>query len=227
MPGQPARGARVDCPHCGSPLPVNARFCGTCGHTVHTRSSAASDPWQRQPAAAAAPVTVDRVQLAGRGVRCSAFLLDVAAMISPALPLAITGAVLGVAEVIYIVVPVAFVAVWAWQQIRQGLTGNTFGKSMMGLRVVRAADNRPPGLAPSIQRSLIFVATGGLAALPVVLHRTPHSGLHDRASGLAVLDVTTGANPLGPRPQAALRRSADRGLNRVHSPIPHTVSRRG
>lgn len=221
MPGQPANGARVDCPHCGSPLPVNARFCGTCGHTVHTRSSAPNDHWQRHPAAAA---TVDRVHLADRGVRCSAFLLDMAAMISPALPLAITGAALGVAEVIYIVVPVAFVAVWAWQQIRQGLTGNTFGKSMMGLRVVRATDNRPPGLGPSVQRSLIFVATCGLAALPVLVHR---AGLHDRASGLTVLDVTTGANPLGPRPPAALRRSVDRGLNRVHSPIPHSVSRRG
>ncbi|ART68264.1 hypothetical protein BTO20_06400 [Mycobacterium dioxanotrophicus] len=224
MPGQPANGARVDCPHCGSTLPVNARFCGTCGHTVQTRSSVPNDRWQRPPAAA---VGVERVQLAGRGVRCSAFLLDVAAMISPALPLAITGAALGVAEVIYIVVPVAFVAVWAWLQIRQGLTGNTFGKSMMGLRVVRATDNRPPGLGPSIQRSLIFVATCGLAALPVLIHRAPHAGLHDRASGLTVLDVTTGANPLGPRRQAALRRSTDRGLNQVRSPIPHPVSRRG
>lgn len=224
MPGQPANNARVDCPHCGSPLPVNARFCSTCGHTVHTRSSALNDDSQRQSAAAAA---AHRVQLAGRGVRFSSFLLDIAAMISPALPLAITSAAVGVAEVIYIVVPVAFVAVWAWQQIRQGLTGNTFGKSMMGLRVVRASDNRPPGLEASIQRSLIFVATCGLAALPVLLYRVPHAGLHDRASGLVVLDVTTGANPLGPRPQAALRRSPDRGLNRVHSPVPHSVSRRG
>ncbi|GAS88661.1 RDD family protein [Mycolicibacterium brisbanense] len=221
MPGQPANGARVDCPNCGSALPVSARFCGTCGYTVQIRSSIPNHPWQRQPTAAA---TVDRIQLAGRGVRCSAFLLDIAAMISPALPLAITGAALGVAEVIYIVVPVAFVAVWAWLQIRQGLTGNTFGKSMMGLRVVRATDNRPPGLGPSIQRSMIFVATCGLAALPVLAHRP---GLHDRASGLAVLDVTTGANPLGPRRQAALRRSPDRGLNQVRSPIPHPVSRRG
>ncbi|OBC03417.1 hypothetical protein A5784_14445 [Mycobacterium sp. 852013-50091_SCH5140682] len=221
MPGQPANGARVDCPNCGSALAVNARFCGTCGHTVQIRSSVPNDPWPRQPTA---PAPVDRVQPAGRGVRCSAFLLDIAAMISPALPLAITGAALGVAEVIYIVVPVAFVAVWAWLQIRQGLTGNTFGKSMMGLRVVRATDNRPPGLGPSIQRSLIFVATCGLAALPVLVHR---AGLHDRASGLAVLDVTTGANPLGPRRQPALRRSTDRGLNQVRSPIPHPVSRRG
>jgi hypothetical protein len=148
-------------------------------------------------------------------------------MISPALPLAITGAFLGVAEVIYIVVPVSFVAVWAWLQIRQGLTGNTFGKSMMGLRAVRAADNQPPGVGPSMLRSLIFVATCGLAALPIILNARPSPGLHDRVSRLTVLDVTTGANPLGPRRQAALRRSADRGLNRVHSPIPFSTSRRG
>lgn len=193
---------------------------------MNTRSIPPSEPrWQRVPVAA--PTVVQQVELAGRGVRCSAFLLDLAAMISPALPLAITGAVLGVAEVIYIVVPVAFVAVWTWLQIRQGLTGNTFGKSMMGLRVVRATDNRPPGVGPSMLRSLIFVGTCGLAALPVVLHARPGAGLHDRVTGLTVLDVTTGANPLGPRQQAALRRATDRGLNRVHSPIPYAASRRG
>lgn len=145
----------------------------------------------------------------------------------PALPLSIAGAVLGVAEVVYIVVPVAFAAVWGWMQIWQGLTGTSFGKAMLGLRLVRATDNRPPGVAAAVLRSGLFLATFGLAGVPVVLSATPHAGLHDRISGVAVLDVSTGANPLGPRQQTPLRRSADRGLNRVHSPIPVATPRRG
>lgn len=214
------------CSHCGTELSVNTRFCGTCGHAMNHRGVSSVDA-RRRPGSAATPEIVDRVGLAGRGVRCSSFLLDVAAMISPALPLAITGALLNTATVIYIVCPVAFAAVWAWLQIRQGLTGNTFGKSMMGLRVVRAVDNQPPGLGPSVARSLVFAATGGLAALPVVLHATPRTGLHDRVSGLTVLDVTTGANPLGPRRPAVLRRPTDSGLNQVRSPIPYSISRQG
>lgn len=220
----PTDTAATPCPHCGCALAVNARFCGTCGHTSNARIIAPTEP-RRPPAPAAA--LVERVEPAGRGVRCSSVLLDIAAMISPALPLAIVGAFLGVPQVIYIVVPVAFVAVWLWLQIRQGLTGNTFGKSMMGLRVVRATDNHPPGFGPSVLRSLIFVGTCGLAALPVVLNAAAATGLHDRVSGLAVIDVTNGANPLGPRQAAALRRAPDRSLNQVRSPIPYSTSRQG
>ena len=141
-------------------------------------------------------------------------------MMSPAMPLCTAAAVLGVAEVIYIVVPVAFVAVWLWMQIWQGLTGKTFGKAMLGLRLVRAADYRPPGLGATSRRSLFFVLTLGLAGLPVLMSSDPEAGWHDRISGLTVLDVTTGANPLGQRQHTTLRRSPDRGLNRITSPVP-------
>ena len=221
MPGLQPSETQSRCPHCDSPVLADARFCNTCGHSTTTRRP----PSDVSAPRFAPPITPTGIESAGRGVRCSSFLLDIAAMISPALPLAITAGLLGRAEVIYIVVPVAFVAVWAWLQLRQALTGNTFGKSMMGLRTVRATDHRPPGLGPVLTRSLIFVATGGLAALPVVLRATPCDGLHDRVSGLTVIDVTAGANPLGPRETAALRRTAQRGLNQVRSPIPHSRQR--
>ena len=54
----------------------------------------------------------------------------------------------------------------------------------------------------------------------------PATGWHDRISGLTVLDVTMGANPLGKRQQVALRRHTERGLNRVHAPVP-VAGRRG
>jgi len=146
--------------------------------------------------------------------------MDAAVMLSPALPLSILGAALGVAEVVYIVVPIAFVAVWLWMQIWQGITGLTFGKAMLGLRLVRADDRRTPGLFASLLRSGVFVVTAGGAALPVISDASPRDGVHDRIAGLTMIDVARGANPLGPSPQVPLRRSVDRRLNTVRSPVP-------
>jgi uncharacterized RDD family membrane protein YckC len=217
------------CPLCGSGLPAYARFCGSCGHTLSMR------PPQPQPAGTAGavppplpqPAHGGEVRLASRGVRCSASLLDFAAMLSPALPLSVAGAFLGVAEVVYIVLPVAFAAVWIWMQTWQGLTGASFGKSMLGLRLVRSADHRPPGFAATVTRSGIFLVTFGFIALPVLFSDQPRLGQHDECCRLTVLDVMNGANPLGPQPQRTLRPSAGRALNQVRSPIPATTPRHG
>lgn len=227
----PQNGAAGSCPQCGSAIAPSARFCGVCGHTLTTRNAPPAPVVNTGLAPGVMPApqtsTAEQIQPAGSAVRCSAFLLDLAAMLSPALPLSIAGAVLGVAEVVYIVVPVAFVAVWAWLQTWQGLTGSSFGKAMLGLRLVRTVDRRPPGVAATFARSLLFAATAGVAGLPVAFGPSGQPGLHDRVSGLTVLDVAVGANPLGPRPQRTLRRrpATNRGLHQVHSPIP--VSRRG
>lgn len=233
MSGQPSDPEHT-CSQCFSTLPSRAPFCGVCGHAITTRRSVpqgsarttVTGPTARPPFANGTGAA--GVQPAGRGVRTASSLLDLAAMISPALPLSIVGAVIGVPEVVYIVIPVAFAAVWLWMQIWQGLTGKTFGKAMLGLRIVREADHRPPGVSPSVMRSLIFVGTAGFAALPVVLGAIPQPGLHDRLSGLQVIDTTIGDNPLGPRQQQnTLRRASGRSLNRVHSPVPASAPRRG
>lgn len=233
----PHGDATVACPQCGSPIAAAARFCSICGHTQATRAgsqyptaaapTAATVVSATAPTRQVVPVLPDAMVAAGRGPRCASCLLDMAAMMSPALPLTAAAAVLGVAEVIYVVIPVAFVAVWLWMQIWQALTGISFGKSMLGLRLVRADGLREPGFWATLARSLIFVGTFGAAALPVVLSAQPQLGLHDRLTGLRVLDVTVGANPLGERPATTLRRPADRGLNQVHSPIPVAQARRG
>ncbi|BCI50922.1 hypothetical protein NIIDNTM18_02000 [Mycolicibacterium litorale] len=228
MPVKPG-GMALECPQCGSGVAPNARFCPACGQPLTARvpvarpaASSVSRTASAEPAGAPA-----QIRFAGGRVRCTSFLLDFAAMISPALPLSTAAAVLGVAEVISIVVPVAFVAVWLWMQIWQGLTGKTFGKAMLGLRLVRTADHRPPGVAATLLRSAACVATLGSAGLPVLVSPAPRDGWHDRLSGLTVLDVAAGANPLGPRQRATLRRSTDPGLNRVHSPVPVPAVRRG
>ncbi|PQE00379.1 hypothetical protein CYL16_12215 [Mycobacterium sp. EPG1] len=213
------------CVRCGSPLRANAAFCSLCGQTVTDRVRHIDAPRHPEPAPVAQSVPDGRLVDAGPGLRCGGFLVDLAAMLSPALPLSIAGAALGVPEVIYIVVPVAFISVWLWMQIWQGLTGKTLGKAMLGLRAVTADDPKVPGLAATLRRSCFFVITGGIAGLPVILGGIPHDGLHDRISGLIVIDVAKGANPIGPPQLAPLRRSVERGVNQVRSPISTVTTR--
>lgn len=223
MMSGPAGADGGSCRHCGTSLRVNAPFCGSCGQAVANRQYQ-----QPQPAGTRSPVVVlapsvpvpNRMVGAGRGIRCACCLMDIAVMLSPALPLAIAGAVLGVAEIVYIVVPIAFVAVGLWMQLWQGYTGMTFGKSMLGIRLIRAVDKRPPGLAACITRGGIFGVTLGAAALPVVLNEVPRDGLHDRLAGVTMIDIVQGANPLGTSQDAMLRKSPDRGLNKVTAPLP-------
>ncbi|GAY17818.1 hypothetical protein MSZK_45440 [Mycobacterium sp. shizuoka-1] len=208
---------------------ANAPFCSACGQSVPNRpanlvttTTAPQQPFPTQPTM---PVVSDQIVGAGRGVRCCSHLLDVAAMLSPAFPIAIAATVLGVVDVIYIVVPVSFVAISVWMSLWRGLTGMTFGTATLGLRTVRTADNRPPGFAAAGLRSLVFAATGGLAALPVLATEAPRRGLHDRATGISVIDISLGANPFGQRQQTALRRTLDRSLRKVSSPVPVGVGR--
>ena len=219
-------GPIATCSQCGSALRANAPFCGSCGQVVSRRERhVAATP---VAVAAPAPVAAPYVQRAGRDVRCASFLLDLAAMLSPALPLAIAAALLNVAEIVYVVVPIAFVAIWVWMQLWQGYTGMSFGKSMLGLRLVNAADHSAPGIAATVTRGGVFAATLGFAAVPVISSATPADGMHDRVAGVMVVDVVRGANPFGPRPSAILRRATGNGhgLNKVHSPLPVNSSGR-
>ncbi|WP_197497669.1 RDD family protein [Mycobacterium sp. 1274756.6] len=184
------------CPFCGATNPPGAHFCTACGEALEAGPTAAGP-------AEALEVPSAPVRRAGRAVRTVAALLDLAAMLSPALPLAAVATVFRVPAVVYIVLPLAFVLVWAWLQIWQAVGGTSFGKAILGLRLIRTADHRAPGLLRTLARSAVFILTAGLAGLPVLAGGT---GLHDRLSGLTVLDVVNGADPLGPR----RRRWADR-----------------
>ena len=222
-------GSDAACAHCGSGLRADAPYCGSCGQAVTNRQPQPPVTRGQRFATVAQPrpaVVADQIVGAGRGVRCCCYLLDLAAALSPALPLAVAGAILGVAEVVYVVMPVAFLAAWAWMQIWQGFTGLSFGKAMLGLLLIRVADQQAPGLAATLTRSGIFAATFGLAALPVIASPVPRDGLHDRVAGLTLIDTSLGANPLAPRRRTSLRRSIDRGLNKVHSPVPPDPARR-
>ncbi len=228
-------GVDSPCSHCGSPLRPHAPFCGSCGQAVQNRVVApptartvsATAATQGAPPPSAQPQPVDQILLAGREVRVCAGMLDIAATLSPVVSLAVIAALLGVPAVLYIVVPVAVVSVWIWQQLWLGLTGTSVGKAVLGLRAVHSADRRPPGFPAAALRSLIFGASLGIAALPILISPTPR-GRHDHMTGIDVIDVTIGGNPLGQRQQTPLRRSIDRSLKRVQSPVPlASAGRRG
>lgn len=214
--------AGTSCAQCGSTLRPNAPYCPSCGCAITNRQipTAAAPPVTTRAASSPAGTPADHIVGVSRGVRCCSFLLDLAIIVSPALPLATAGAILSVREVVLIVVPVACVAVWLWVSIWQGYTGLTFGKAMLGLRLIRTVDRKPPGFAAGALRSLIFAGTAGFAALPVLGSATPRDGRHDKASGLTMIDITVGHNPLGARQQTALRRTIDRSLNKIQSPVP-------
>jgi uncharacterized RDD family membrane protein YckC len=161
---------------------------------------------------------------AGRAVRICAFLLDLTVLLSPALPFTLAAALLGVPEVVYVVIPVAAVAGWTWMSLWQGLTGKSFGKSMVGLRTISAQQPAAAGLAAVLARGVVFAGTFGTAALPVLLGGRPRDGLHERLSGTTLIDITLGANPFGVRQQTALRKTLDRSLRRVSSPVPTGAS---
>lgn len=222
--------ADAPCSHCGSTLRANAPFCSACGQAVpnrptHLPGSTNTATQQHVPAQPIAPVGADQIVEAARGVRCCSHLLDIAAMLSPAFPIAITATILGLVDVIYIVVPVSFVAISVWMSLWRGLTGMTFGTATLGLRTVRAADNSPPGFAAVALRSVVFAGTAGLAGLPILTSPSPQRGTHDRISGTSVIDISLGANPFGQRQQTALRRTLDRGLRKVSSPVPVAAGR--
>jgi hypothetical protein len=208
------------CVHCGSSLRANAPFCTACGHAVtgrHTPAGAATAPAASVPDIASAPADVVGV---ARGVRCTAYALDLAVLTSPALPLAVTAAIFKVAAVAYVVGPTAFLAGWIWMGIWQALTGMSFGKAMLGLRAIRLTDQRPAPFSASLLRGILFAGTAGVAALPVLSSSEPCDGWHDRLSGITLIDISLGGNPLGPQQQTALRRQIDRSLRVVRSPIP-------
>jgi RDD family len=208
------------CVHCGSALRASAPFCAACGQPVTGRSTPVTTT--TAPAIPAPDAASPSPGLVGvpRGVRCTAWALDLAVLASPALPLAATAAVFHVAEVAYVVTPTAFFAGWIWMAIWQALAGMSFGKAMLGLRAIRLTDQRPAPFSASLVRGLLFTGTAGLAALPVLSSSGPCDGWHDRISGVTLIDISLGDNPLGPRQHTALRRQIDRGLRVVQSPIP-------
>lgn len=144
---------------------------------------------------------------AGLGRRFAARVLDfllggtVGALISIAVPLqkSLDG-VLVASVIVQVLVFVLSVAVYVYF----GTTGFLPGGQILGIRQVRVADGRAPGwsgLAKYLLISLVSGFTLGIGYLITVLmiKKPLNRAWHDTASGLIVLDVRAGRDPLANR----------------------------
>jgi uncharacterized RDD family membrane protein YckC len=115
-----------------------------------------SDPWSGGGQAPAGP------PLASWGQRVGATLVD--ALIGTAIWVVglILGAILGTASdalgVFFLVVGyVASFVFQVWNQVRQGQTGQTIGKGVLNIRLVRLDGVNPPGVGLSIGRYFLHI----------------------------------------------------------------------
>lgn len=84
------------------------------------------------------------------------------------------------------------------QFVVQGITGATFGKHMLRLRVVRE-DGQLAGFGRNAGRTLMFVVDGfcgGLVGLVTVLATTPHRRVGDMVAGTYVVHKDSVGTPL-------------------------------
>lgn len=95
-------------------------------------------------------------QLAGWGSRVAAALLDALLTVVPVVLAGIGAGVTGAGEGLYIALAyVGAFAVLIWNHVRQGNTGQTVGKSALGLRLLREADGQVVGPGLSIGRYFV------------------------------------------------------------------------
>jgi uncharacterized RDD family membrane protein YckC len=118
-----------------------------------------SDPWSGGTAPMGPP-------LASWGQRVGAYLID--GLIGTGILLAgfLLGAILGTVSdalrVFFIVVGVVATIVFiGWNLVRQGKTGQTVGKGMINIRLVRLDGISPPGVGLSVGRYFLHVFIDG------------------------------------------------------------------
>jgi uncharacterized RDD family membrane protein YckC len=106
-----------------------------------------SDPWTEGAMASGPP-------LASWGQRVGATLVD--ALIGGAIIL--VGVILsGIADAFLVLAYVVQLGYSIWNLVRQGKTGQTIGKGVLNIRLVRLDGVNPPGVGLSIGRALLHV----------------------------------------------------------------------
>lgn len=109
-----------------------------------------------------------------------------------------------------VALPLACAIVLIWLQ---GAKGFLPGKLLMRLRVTRFAAGGPIGFARSLGRWLLYGLAPWLMWISVPLDpKKALRGLHDRAVGSVVVDVSAGRDPMLPRPDDFERPSPDHYL---------------
>ena len=98
-------------------------------------------------------------QLAERPQRVLGTLVDLVPMLAIWIPGIILAAIFGAISsalgfLVNLVVFVVWLGYWVMQLIKQGNTGQTIGKKIMGLKVISESTGQPIGPGPSVVRAL-------------------------------------------------------------------------
>lgn len=92
------------------------------------------------------------------------------------------------------------VTLWCGNIVAGNIIGQSLGKRLLHIRVVRAGSGARPGLARGLVRTAVYVLTGGpigLCALWVLIDQQ-RRGLHDLIAGTVVVADTPKTRPTGP-----------------------------
>lgn len=126
-----------------------------------------------------------RVPLATYGARVAARLVDLLIVFVPAyFPIAFAaGSFWG--KVLFMAIALAL-----YDVIMTARTGATPGKRLARIKIVRAADGRPPGWGRTLVRAVVVGVPGWvIIAVTALFDERLHRGLHDRAAGTVVIAV--------------------------------------
>jgi uncharacterized RDD family membrane protein YckC len=126
-----------------------------------------------------------RVPLATYGARSAARMVDFLIVFVPAyFPIAfVAGSFWG--RVLLVAVALAL-----YDVIMTARTGATPGKRLARIKIVRAADGKPPGWGRTLVRAVVLGAPGWvIIAVTALFDERLHRGLHDRAAGTVVIAV--------------------------------------
>ena len=89
--------------------------------------------------------------LAGWAERVGAYLVDMLVIIVPGVILGLISEVLGV---------IAYLGIWIYLMYMQGTTGQTVGKKVLNIKLLREADGQVVGVGLSIGRAILHVVDG-------------------------------------------------------------------
>ncbi len=123
-----------------------------------------SDPWSGGAQGPAGP------PLASWGQRFAAWLIDFLIGFAIGIAGRILAATLGstsdsLYRLLLTLTSLAGLGFWIWNHVRQGQTGQTIGKGVLRIRLVRLDGINPPGIGLSIGRGILHI----LDALPCLL----------------------------------------------------------
>ena len=171
------------CPKCGTQNPEDAEFCSSCGTNIQTFVAVASQP--TTPANSGAPT---QGQLASRGLRLAAKILDGVAFVGTALLGFAAITVIPTEAIVYLPIIAFFILQVVWLSTR----GQTVGKRMVGIKIVSVKTGTNLGFVSNVVlRDWLTILLGIIPAFGLIdillIFRNDRRCIHDLIAGTSVV----------------------------------------